>query len=341
MVPMETSWRVMDADGHINEDPADIGSFLGAPYGGKNHFFPAWPSLDGRFRSPDVTATDVTMWTGFLESAGVDEAVIYPTMGLAHGLIQDAGWAVTLAAAYNDWIYARYTGRDPRMHAVALLSPQDVDGSVNELRRAVKDLRCVAGLMPAVTYDNAVFGKEKYWPIYEEAVRLNRPIVFHGAPQLGLGLECFDSHIEAHVLEHALPQFKQMVSVIYQGVFDTFPKLRVGFLEAGAGWLPYLADRMDYEYGARPGKAKIHRRPSDYLEGENVYVACEPEEPGLAYTVQRFGSERILYPTDFPHELAFDQYLEDLDEFKEREDLPADARRQILWDNPRRFYGLN
>ncbi len=332
--------RVMDADGHINEDEEDIGSFLREPFAGRKRFFASWPSLDGRFRSPNVTATSASIWGNFLDSASVQAAVVYPTAGLAHGLIQDADWAVALASAYNDWIHARYSSQDPRLLAVALLSPQDVAASVKELRRAVNELGCVGGLLPAVTYDNAVFGKERFWPLYEEAVRLNKPIVFHGAPQLGLGLECFDSHLEAHVLEHAIPQFKQMVSVIYQGVFDHFPKLRVAFLEAGAGWLPYMADRMDYEYKARPGKAGIKRLPSEYLAGENVYVACEPEEPGLAYTVQRFGAQRILYPTDFPHELAFDQYLEDLDEFKEREDLSSDARRSILWDNARRFYGL-
>lgn len=334
-------WRVMDADGHINEDEAGIAEFLGEPFAGKKRFFASWPSLDGRFRSPDVTETDAKLWGGFLDGASIDAAVVYPTAGLAHGLIQDGGWATALASAYNDWMFARYTSQDPRLHAVALLSPQDVDASVKELRRAVRDRRSVGGLLPAVTYDNAVFGKEKFWPLYEEAVRLDKPIVFHGAPQLGLGLECFDSHIEAHCLEHTVPQFKQLVSVIFQGVLDVFPKLKLGFLEAGAGWLPYMADRMDYEYHARPGKAKIRRRPSEYLAGDNVYIACEPEEPSLAYTVQRFGAERILYPTDFPHELAYDQYLEDLDEFKERADLPLEARRAILWENPRRFYGLN
>lgn len=124
-------------------------------------------------------------------------------------------------------------------------------------------------------------------------------------------------------------------------MLDHFPTLKVGFLEAGAGWLPYMVDRMDYECAARPGKAGMKRRPSEYLAGDNIYVACEPEEPGLSYTVQRFGAERVLYPTDFPHELAFDQYLEDLDEFKERADLTPEARRGILWDNPRRFYGLS
>lgn len=178
-------WRVMDADGHINENETELNEFLGAPYGGKKRGFPAWPSLDGRFRSPDVTETNAEMWGSFLDSAHVDAAVIYPTSGLAHGLIQDAGWAVALASAYNDWMHAYYTSRDPRLYAVALLSPQDVGASVAELRRCVQDKGCVAGLLPAVTYDNAVFGKEKYWPLYEEAVRLGNPIVYHGPHRWG------------------------------------------------------------------------------------------------------------------------------------------------------------
>ena len=332
--------RAMDADGHIVEDDAAIGAFLEQPYDAKR-MFALWPSLDGRFRMPAVTETSAAYWGAFLEHCGIDEAVIYPTSGLAHGLIQDPGWASAVGAAYNSWMHDRYLSQDPRLHAVALLSPQDVERSVRELRRAVSELGFVGGVLPAVTYDNALYGKERYWPIYEEAQRLNTPIVFHGAPQAGLGLEAFDSHIEAHTLEHPIPQFKQFISVIFQGVIEAFPRLRLGFLEAGAGWLPYLVDRMDYEYSARPGKApRCKRRPSEYLDGDNIYVACEPEEPALAYTVQRFGAEHVLYPTDFPHELAYEEYREDLEEFRERADLPEEARQKILWDNPRRFYAL-
>lgn len=337
-----TAQHVMDADGHIVEDAAEITRLLPAPYAGRKLMFPLWPTLDGRFRSPETTETDAALWGKFLQFTEIDSAVIFPTAGLAHGLIQDPEWAIAVAGAYNTWMHQAYTSRDPRLHTVALLSPQDVPGSVRELRRAVTELGAVGGVLPAVTYNNAVYGKEEFWPLYEEAQKLNKPILFHGAPQATLGLESFGTHIEAHVLEHAIPQFKQLVSVLFQGVPEAFPKLRLGFLEAGAGWLPYLADRMDYEYRARPGKApRCPRRPSEYLRDGNIYVSCEPEEPSLAYTVQRFGADRILYPTDFPHELAYDEYREDLEEFKEREDIPAEAVRAILWDNARRFYGLS
>lgn len=337
-------WQVIDGDGHISEDLDDVWGFLEEPYRSlkRPKLHGLWPSLDGRFRTGSgIAETTAETWRQFLQETGIGEAVLYPTGGLAHGLIQDPDWSVALARAYNNWMAARYTRQDPRLKAVALLPVQDVEAAVAELRRAVTELGCVGGLLPAVTVDHALYGKERYWPLFAEAVRLNRPLVIHGAPQWGLGLEAFDSHLEAHVLEHALPQFKQIVSIVFGGVLEAYPTVRIAFLEAGAGWLPYLVDRMEYEYRARPGQAKkCPRRPSSYFEQDNFFVSCEPEEPSLGYVVQRFGSRGILYASDFPHELSYDEYRHDLEEFLEREDLAQADKAAIVWDNVRRFYGL-
>ena len=60
--------------------------------------------------APGVTPED---WRAFLDEAGIDQAVLYPTAGLAIGLIQKAEWAVALARAYNNWLYERYLRADP------------------------------------------------------------------------------------------------------------------------------------------------------------------------------------------------------------------------------------
>ena len=71
-------------------------------------------------------------------------------------------------------------------------------------------------------------------------------------------------------LEHPVAQMIQMTSFVYEGVFDRFPKLRVGFLEAGTGWVPYMIDRLDRFFaqllgagaaGERPGRGAQERHP--------------------------------------------------------------------------------
>ena len=114
------------------------------------------------------------------------------------------------------------------------------------------------------------------------------PIAIHGAPSRGLGFDFFDSFVEVHALEHPLPLMIQMTNMIFQGVFELFPQLRVAYLEAGAGWVPFMMDRLDEDFERRGKKwaPRLKKRPSDYITGGQVYVSLESEERTLPYVLE-------------------------------------------------------
>ena len=55
---------------------------------------------------------------------------------------------------------------------------------------------------------------------------------------------------------------------------------------------------------------------------------------------QFLGADHIVFPTDFPHGFTFERFVEEVKGFVERKDLPAELSRKILWDNPKRLYGI-
>lgn len=343
---MDYRYQVIDADGHLVEDIADLARFLPKPYNDPKiaGSYPLFPTLDGRFRPLPTGPTTAQSWLEFLDATEIDVGIIYPTAALSLGLVQNRNqdaMALILAQAYNNWVAEAYAAQSPRLKPVALLPSQDPEAAAEELERAVRQLGFCAGMLPAVTSPVCHFGDPRYEILWQTAERLDTALAIHGAPQTGLPLESFRRQIEAHVLEHPIPLFMHVTGMIFEGVFERHPHLRIGYLEAGAGWLPYLMDRLDYEYETRPDDAPaISKKPSEYLRSGNVYVTCEPEEQTVAYVIERFPASGLLYASDFPHERSLELYKHDLEELEERTDLPETVKRQMLYDNPRRFYHL-
>ena len=342
-------FRVIHADGHCIEHDEQIAQY--ATYLGKSlksadrSCFSYFPSLDGWFRaaSDRIALGDPESWVSFLADTGMEMTFLYPTGGLAFGLIQDRDWSIGLARAYNDWLYNAYTKRDGRLQGVALLPFLDVPAAVTELRRVVRELGMRGALLPAATVMGKAFGHRDFDPLYEEAERLDVALAFHGAPSRGFGFDFFDAFIKIHTLEHPFAILVQFTSLMFDGVFERFPNLRVAFLECGAGWVPYMMDRMDDEFEKR-GKRWcpfLRRKPSEYIREGNVYFSCEVEERTLPYVIDLVGEDRIFFASDYPHERARPEFLHDIPEFAERTDLSDTVKEKILLHNARRFYRLD
>ena len=341
---------IIDADGHILEKDDEIENYFEGPYEGhqRHRVFSLFPSLDGWPRGAvkglkKATQTSPESWLEFIDEAGIDEAVLYPTAGLAFGLIQDSDWACALARAYNNWFHDKYTRTSPRLKGVALLPVHDVEQSVVELRRAVTEQGMVGGLLPAVNVLHKGYGHPDFYPIYEEAQRLDRPLAIHGAPSQGLGFDFLKTMSMIHTLEHPIAQMIQLTSMVLDGIFELFPKLRVGYLEAGEGWIPYMMDRMDDKFHVDRERKHfpLKKLPSETIREGNIFVTCELDEKILDVVAREFGEDCLMYPSDFPHERAVEEFGKDIPEFLERTDLSEAFKRKILCDNAKRFYGLS
>jgi predicted TIM-barrel fold metal-dependent hydrolase len=295
----------------------------------------------GTRKLPDPTP-GLTKWRMFLDASGVAASVLYPTVGLAMAHVKDVKWAAAVARGYNDYLYGEYLRHEPkRLYGVALLPVQDIHAASDELKRCVKDLKMVGGVIAAAGLPKGL-GNDMFDPLYETAVRLNVPLAVHGGSSQGLALDFYDTFVKILVMEHALAQQIHFTSYILDGAPARFPTLKMAFLEAGVGWVPYLMERLDEKWEKIPDQAPLLTKPpSEYIKNSPIYFSCELEERIIPYVIGLGLEDKLLYPSDYPHERpTLEEFLKDLPHFRKRADLTETVKKKILRDNCIDFYSL-
>ena len=343
---------VADADGHVierAEGPGDVLDFVPGDVGRVNGRR-VLPHLD-RFHSPGGSIVDrsrerregfqpadAKRWGDFMDAAGIGWAVLYPTEGLAIGRVAFPDWAITYCRAYNDWIHEKFMGADPRLKGVAMLPMQDVPAAVEELRRAVTDLGMVAAMLPS----NGLrfhLSHRMFWPIYEEAQRLDCALAVHGGSYEGLGFDTYTVFPATRALGMPIPLMTALTGFMVDGVLDAFPNLRVAFLEGGTAWVPLVLDRLsrELEYGG----LQLKHSPEDYFKQGRLFVSCEGNEKALSYVISRVGPESVLFASDFPHEISAENCRGEIDEILARGDIREEHKMAILAENAARLYKIS
>jgi len=95
------------------------------------------------------------------------------------------------------------------------------------------------------------------------------------------------------------------MSMIWRGVCERHPKLRVGFLESGGGWIAPWLDRMDRHFDDQGfNDSGLKTRPSDLFR-RNCWISFEPVERSLEVLAEYIGPHKILWVTDYPHRDGF------------------------------------
>jgi predicted TIM-barrel fold metal-dependent hydrolase len=132
---------------------------------------------------------------------------------------------------------------------------------------------------------------------------------------------------------------RHLVSMVFEGVFELFPRLRFGCLECGIGWVPWLMDRMDEELERKSQYSpRCKRKPSAYFRQGNIFFAAEVEESALPLAMESLRSDVVLWASDYPHERDQRDFTRDIPALIARPDVTDEAKRRIFFDNPLRFY---
>ena len=330
---------MIDADGHIREIESEVFEYLPDHYKKRREallYFPllphhGWHRQAGR-RSGAGSAfliPSLQDWRTALEQGNIEAAVVYPTRFMHVGQVGIAEFAVELSRAYNDYLYDRFLRDEPRLKGVAVLPLQDIDAAVAELRRAVRDYGMVGGVLPADGLPRPL-GHPEFHPLYEEANRLGCMLAVHSQNSLRNN-DLFLWRDEAATLAHVWPQMRQFTNLMFSGVIGKYPDLRIAFLEAGCGWVPYLISKME-------GRLGELARPMKLIERGQVYFQCG-EEMTTGRDLELLGDQCLFWASDFPHEGIVDM-SKAVEEFLSRDDIPAASKKRISYDNAKRLYGL-
>ena len=130
-----------------------------------------------------------------------------------------------------------------------------------------------------------------------------------------------------------------VMCIVGGGILERYPKLKVAFLEAGAGWVPYWMERLDehYEY-LQPTVPLIKKPPSEYMRSEQVYYSFEPDENTLNFVMEYVGEDRLVFASDYNH--GDSKFPHTVESVTKRKNLSRDQLSKLMCDNAARLYNL-
>jgi predicted TIM-barrel fold metal-dependent hydrolase len=278
-----------------------------------------------------------------LDAEGIDLAVLYPGLGLKLGGIRDPELAVASCAVYNDWIAEFAAAAPDRLVGVGALPLQDPAAAVVEVHRMV-GMGLKAGFARPNAYNDRHFHSRAYEPVYEALCETGLPLAFHPAGLADMpGASRALGHLMAPGTHHALIlQFDQQMTLsnlVYGGVLERFPELRVVVLECGGGWIAHWMDRMD-EFLESYGWATptLTLEPSDYFRRQ-CWISFDPGERTPGVLAPLVGTDRLIWASDFPHSDA--KYPGVVDELREANaGAPADVQAGLYGQNALAMYRI-
>lgn len=353
--------RIVDADGHVAEGAtlaveamrrwpdhitARTDGRPGLTIEGRNHPEDRGPGA-GCPPEHGLSVVEGINWAsadGVLQDADrdhIDTMVLYPSFGLCTPSLEDPAFAAGFARLYNEWIADYCAPTNGRLRGVAVTPIEHGAVAIDIMREAKRHGLVATMIPPALKTRN--LDHADLDPFYAAAVELDMPLGVHGAPGIHLpkiGVDRFTNYIQVHCISFPFDQMTAMTALVSGGVFDRHPQLRVAFLEAGVGWVPFFIDRLHEHYEKRGDWIPHgwHRDPHAYLTAGNIFVSCEPEEPILPGVIDVLGDDFIMFASDYPHWDG--DWPESTRHLRSRADISEGSRRKIGGENALRFYGL-
>jgi len=282
-----------------------------------------WLDPDGEAHNTDPELTAQHLF----EEEGVSHAVLNGFMHFSR-YKTDPEFITAMASAYNDWQIDTWLEKDQRFRGSVHCHAQYPEQAAREIDRAAEHPSMVQVFLPFD--DTRQFGDPFYRPIFEAAARNDLAVSFHHscANKTILGYPRY--YVEWHTLAAPQSGMGHATSLLFSGLFDELPELRVILLETGVSWVPWLLFRADQQYReVRANVPWVRRLPSEIFR-DNIRVATQPitevNSRELMKIIELGDLEKVfVFATDYPHY--------DADSADVIGSLPDDIRNRIRYEN--------
>lgn len=364
--------RVIDADGHICEPRAVWEDYVEAAYrdqtlrleraaDGNDYLWvngqerreiaPASACIPGgmapgsRVTWDDILpgSHDGAARVAVLDEEGIERALLFPSLYLLNGDIDEPQVAAAACRGYNRWIADMCADGAGRLHAVGIVPLQDPALALDEV-----------GHIARLGLKGVCFRPERYRGLALSDPSLDRfwaSLPAHGlfasvhgsfgSRMQSFATQRYDNMFFTDMICHPFEQMAACLDIVCGGVLERHPTLRVAFLESGLGWLDYWLGRMDEHFEAMGGHVPwLKRRPSE-LFAEQCFISMEADEaPKLARLAELGLAHCVFWGGDYPHyDCTFPGAVTELRDHLHGVD-PALADR-VLHENAARFLGLD
>ena len=291
---------------------------------------------------PQAVNWDPSIRLKDMDNAGIDTSVIFPSHAASYCVLRDVGFESALHQAHHRYMRDYCSSAAGRLRWVAVATMRDIGASVKEITHWAKQDAHLAGvLVPPICPNGQLLDTPDLHPLFACAQDVDIPVLVHGgvlrAPH-GPGARELD---HAGFIIRAVYQpwggMTAISALIGGGVFDLFPRLRIGVFETGAGWLPWLIERLDDSFTSRPQLApKLKRKPSEVVAEGGLFHSIDSDERYVEHCVEELGEDIWLFATDYPHPGT--TWPHGARTAVERPGLCESAKRKILGSNARRLF---
>ncbi|MBV9261419.1 MAG: amidohydrolase family protein [Pseudolabrys sp.] len=230
-----------------------------------------------------------------MDAAGVDVHVLSATpQTYLYGLGTPA------AAIQNDQIAKLMKQAPDRFMGIGTLPMQNGEEAAAELRRIVKTLG-LRGAMFASNVQGKNLDDPGFEPLWKAAEELGAFMFVH--PNNVAGADRLKSYYLANLIGNPLDTTIAAASLVFGGVFDRYPKLKI-CLAHGGGFVPYQAARWTHGWDVRPEpKKNVSKRPDKIID-HFIYDTILHSKETLEFMIERAGVSHVVLGSDYPYDMG-------------------------------------
>ena len=273
---------------------------------------------------------------------GVQAEVIYGVLGASTRLNDDDA-ASELLRIYNEWLATFCDAAPDRFAGLASIPSHDVTAALTEVAR-VANRGVLRGVEVANTHDMAPLFDTSWEPLWAMAEEAGLPVHYHTiGPRIDYHFDDLAplqkrQAFAVHITSFQLAMAKIIMEIIYGGVLEAHPKLKIVIGESGIGWIPYILDHMDLEWEDQFKDLTLTMKPSEYWKRQ-CFATYQSDPIGLRL-LDILGEDNVMWGSDFPHP---DGVWPDSQDFIEREfaDVPVAIKEKIICNNAATLYRFN
>jgi len=254
--------------------------------------------------------------------------------------------SIPWARVYNNVLAEAISRKADRFRAMATL-PQgaDMEASVQELERAVKELGFVGAIVnpnPKGNDSMEPLDDEYWYPLYDKAQELDAPLFIHAAYLEG---PRFLRYRLSYMLGQTLEETMAGPTLVYGGVLEKFPRLKLIICHGGGG-IPYQLGRFLNPPGREEAALYGSRYTGPFLDGfrKLYFDGTLYTNEALELLIKVVGPDRVLFGTETPGRGSFEYEGRKLDDLKPAvegiEWLTGPQKKMIFEDNAKKVFNL-
>lgn len=202
---------------------------------------------------------------------------------------------------FNDHIAETVSNHPDRFIGIGTVPMQQTDLAIKEMERCVKELK-----MPGLEIGSNILGKNLsdkiFLPFFEAAEELNCSLFIH--PWEMMGEDQMQKYWLPWLVGMPAESSRAICSMIFGGIFEKFPNLKVAFAHGG-GSFPITLGRIEHGYNVRPDLVAVdnEKNPRDYIG--SFWVDSLVHDPkALNFLVDLIGEDNVCLGTDYPFPLG-------------------------------------